>query len=391
MKLLHYIMNFSLVPETYIYDLINNLEYRGNDCYVLTHNRQLESERPFPKVNVVEERIFFIKTNYLISNVPFFRRVYYKFFDRLRINNKKEVYTYLDKVKPDVIHAHFGTNGVRIFNLLNLSNVDIPLVVSFHGMDINVLPKQNKKYLDFLLEMNLSKNVKFTSPSKFLKDKMVNLGFDEDKISIIPNAYNDNFDTVKRDRFFKQGEELRLLSVGRFAEVKGHKYLIKAFRKVVDYYPNSRLSLIGNGKLKGDLIALVKELGLSSNIDFLGVIEHCKLPEIFSAHDVYIQPSIRASDGAEENLSVATIEAQVSGLPCIVSNIGGLKEIVINDKTGKLVEEQNIDDLYEAIKFYIEDFNSLKEHSINARENGIKRFNKKEILSTLEELYYSIT
>ena len=55
-----------------------------------------------------------------------------------------------------------------------------------------------------------------------------------------------------------------------------------------------------------------------------------------SESDIYIQPSVVASDGAE-NLSVATIEAQVSGLPCIASNIGGLKEIVIDDVTGKLV------------------------------------------------------
>ena len=105
MKILHYISAFSLPSETFIYDLINNLEDNGSDNYILTHNRQLEDERPFSKVKVIYEKVSFLK------------KVYFKLVDNWGVRNKKDVLAYIDKLKPDVIHAHFGTNGVKIYYL----------------------------------------------------------------------------------------------------------------------------------------------------------------------------------------------------------------------------------------------------------------------------------
>jgi len=378
MKILHYVGAFSLPSETFIYDLITNLEDNRLDNYILTHSRHLEEERPFKKIKVVNE------------NVSFIKKAYHKFFKPWSIRNFKEVLKYIDEVKPDIIHAHFGPNGIKIFKLIKEFDLKIPLVVSFHGMDINVLPKQNDNYLIELLKMSSNKNISLTSPSEFLKNKMVELGIEDTKINIVPNAYNDIFSNIKKTRKWKYGDEFRILHVGRFEEVKGQIYLIKAFSKIVDIYPNSKLTLIGYGSLEKELKKLCQELKLSKKVLFLTRIEHSKIADIMIEHDIYIQPSIIASDGAEESLGVATIEAQVCGLPCIVSGIGGLKEIVIDNVTGKLSNEKDVDSIVQNIMYYINNSNRLLEHSLKAKREAEKRFNKKILITNITKVYKEV-
>lgn len=375
MKILHYISAFSLPSETFIYDLINNLEDHGLDNYVLTHNREIEDERPFSKVKIISEKVSLIK------------RVYFKLFGVWKIRNDKDVIKYIKELQPDIIHAHFGPNGVRIFNLLQKYNIDIPLVISFHGMDINVLPAKNKKYLDYLLKINLSNNVLFTTPSIFLKNKMLTLGFDAGAINVIPNAYSKIFENTKKNNFWQYGDELKLLNIGRFEEVKGQVYLIEAFSKVLDIYPKSKLTLIGYGNLEENLKKLCKDLKVDEKVVFLKQVEHSKLPNIIVSHDIYIHPSVIGSDGAEESLSVSTIEAQVCGLPSIVSEIGGLVEVVINNSTGTYVNPKSINDLIKGIEFYINHTDIIKKHAINAVLNAKDNFHRKKIFSKISKVY----
>lgn len=378
MKILHYISDFSLPSETFIYDLINNLEENGIENHVLTHNRHLENERPFSKVKVTSEK------------VSFFKKVCHRLFDRWSIRNSKEVLEFLDEYQPDVIHAHFGPNGLKIYNLIQKYRLDVKLVVSFHGMDINVIPIQNTKYLKQLLKMNSVNNIYFTSPSNFLKNKMISLGLSSGKIKVIPNAYNDKFKLFQKNSFWKFGDELKLLNIGRFEEVKGQRYLLEAFALSLESYEKISLTLVGYGSLEEELRDLCNKLMIENKVTFLQKIEHSKLPNIIREHDLYIQSSIIASDGAEENLSVSTIEAQVCGLPAIVSNIGGLKEIVIDNDTGKLVEEKNVYMLSDAIIYYINNPTELKNQSFNARKKAIERFDKKSIINKTKGYYEEI-
>lgn len=355
--------------------MIKNLEAIDLDNYILTHNRELESERPFSKVKIISEKCSFVK------------KVYCKLFESWHIRNKNEVVDYINELKPDVVHAHFGPNGIRIYKLLKRYNINIPLVVSFHGMDINVLPKKDSSYLKLLLQMNLDENVTFTSPSKFLKNKMTNIGINTTNIHVIHNAYNEIFTRVKKNNYWKYGDRLNLLHIGRFTEVKGQVYLIKALEKVVNIYPNTKLTLIGYGDLETELKKLVSKLGLIKHIIFLNQVEHRQLPSIMSKFDIYLQPSIVANDGAEESLSVSTIEAQAIGIPAIVSDIGGLKEVVLENITGYLVKDKDVDAISSKIIHYIDHIELFEEHSINSRNHVQSVFNAKTIIEQWYTLY----
>lgn len=378
MKILHYISSFSLPSETFIYDLINNLEDKGIDNYILTHHRELEGERPFEKINITSE------------NTSLIRKIYYKLFSKWKIRNEKYVIEYIHKVNPDIIHAHFGPNGVRIYNLIKKYNLNIPLVISFHGMDINVLPLIDKVYVDYLLQLNKDKNILFTSPSGFLKNKMILLGLDDNLTSVIPNAYNSYFENVKKEKYWQYGDTLKLLNIGRFEEVKGQKYLIEAFSNILKEYPDTTLTLVGYGSLEKELKNLCKSLNVVDKVIFLRQIEHSKLPKLIVAHDIYIQPSIVASDGSEESLGVSTIEAQVCGLPAIASKIGGLNEIVIDNITGKIVDQKDIENIKDEVMFYVNNSDIMKKHAINAIIKAENNFNKEVLINTLKNIYFKL-
>ncbi len=379
MKILHYTDNFSSQSETFVYDLINKLEYYGMKNYVFTHHRQLENERPFSKVKIQ-------------NNGPFLKRVYYKLFRPWTIRNQKEAFKYIKALKPDFIHAHFGHDGVRIYKLLKKYNINIPLVVSFHGADINVLFWRYPSYARTLLKMNLDESVIFTAPSDFLKRRIGEIGgkgrrLNTNKTYRIYNACNDIFNKVSKTRFWQYGNQLNLLNIARFEEEKGHVYLINAFKKIVEFYPNSRLTLMGFGSLERKLKQLVKKLHLLNNVIFIKNIEHKKLPDLLLNYDIYLQPSIVTSHGAEESLSVSTIETQTAGLPAIVSNIGGLKEVVVNEQTGYLIPAKSIDAIFNYVKYYIRHENMLRAHSINASKNAQAKFNSQSILKQWVKLY----
>lgn len=100
--------------------------------------------------------------------------------------------------------------------------------------------------------------------------------------------------------------------VGRFAAQKNHKFLIDIFECVHKLDPKAKLLLIGNGELKSEVEKLLKDKGLLQETVFLS--NRTDVPELLQAMDVFLFPSLY------EGLSIALIEAQATGLPCLISN-----------------------------------------------------------------------
>ncbi len=99
--------------------------------------------------------------------------------------------------------------------------------------------------------------------------------------------------------------------VGRLTPIKNHSFLLDVFRKVLDELPGARLLLVGRGEAEDEIRQRVCDLGLSDAVLFLGVRDD--VPAVLSAMDVFVFTSFR------EGLANATIEAQASGLPCLLS------------------------------------------------------------------------
>jgi glycosyltransferase involved in cell wall biosynthesis len=119
-----------------------------------------------------------------------------------------------------------------------------------------------------------------------------------------------------------------ITSVGRLGRVKGHRFLLMAFSEVLKYHPTSRLIIVGEGPERAELEKLAAELEITGKVDFTG---HQVPYGILANSTVFVLPSLR------EGIPAALLEAMVLGVPVVASNVGGVPEIIEDEKSGFLV------------------------------------------------------
>jgi glycosyltransferase involved in cell wall biosynthesis len=347
MKILHYIKTFSKTSETFVYDQIINLENKGIDNYVLTQGRENKNERPFDKNKIF---IFNERKRFLLEKVIY--KIFY--WKKYKLRNEKEVKKIIEKIKPNIIHVHFGYNGIPIKKLLKKYKFNIPLVIAFHGTDIVSKPAIDFSYRQEIKKLKSYKNSLFTAHSIFLKNKMKEYKIPKEKIKIVNNTFNKNFSNTKKNDFFRHGEEFKIINTGRFVNWKGQKFLLEAFAKLIkNDYNNATLTFIGDGDNKKEIEKLAENLQIRNKVNFLGTVEHNKIPEILKKQDVYVQPSIKDHKTfQEEAFGVSILEAIAVGLPVIITNTGGMPETIIEDNQqfSFIVPEKSSEAIYQILK-----------------------------------------
>ena len=378
-NILHYVSYFSLPSETFIYDLITNLDSSINiNNHVVCHHRQLEEERPFDKTILVDSHS------------------YWNRFEK-KILGTKEQTIYARKIKRiinreniDLVHSHFGPNGIRMQELLKtMGKSEMPHVISFHGMDINRLPKEDEEYKTKLLNLNHCHTF-FFAPSNFLKTKMLKLGLHEPKTEVIPNAVNDMFFNKQQGKTISENGALKLINVGRFVPVKGQKYLILAVKQLIKTIPDISLTIVGYGSMEEELKNLTNQHKLDDHIIFPGKVGHNKIPSLLQDHDIYVHSSVKTKEQEEESFGLAVIEALASGLPVVSTNTGGTKEIIEKTEAGVLVEPKSPNAIKSAVELLYINTALYNELKTNARENAMRLYNHQSIKNNWINRYHDI-
>ena len=125
-------------------------------------------------------------------------------------------------------------------------------------------------------------------------------------------AFSDTLRQNKREELGLKESTLAVLHVGSFAKAKNHKFIIDVFHQLHSHRPDSVLLLAGAGPMRQDIEDKVKRLGLTDSVRFLGSRDD--IPELMMAADTLLFPSIF------EGLPVTLIEAQATGLNCLISD-----------------------------------------------------------------------
>jgi glycosyltransferase involved in cell wall biosynthesis len=126
-------------------------------------------------------------------------------------------------------------------------------------------------------------------------------------------------------------------SVGRLSDEKGYCKLLYEFARCLPMRPNLSLILVGDGDQKKHLRSVAKDLEISSHVHLVG--QQNDVAPFYSAFDIYIQPS------DYETFGIAVLEAMVFSVPVIVSDVGGLTDIVSNRVNGLLYQQKVLSDL----------------------------------------------
>jgi colanic acid/amylovoran/stewartan biosynthesis glycosyltransferase WcaL/AmsK/CpsK len=245
----------------------------------------------------------------------------------------------------DIIHCHYGPNGQRAIAWRNFGAVSGPIITSFHGYDVNKLPRiyGPKLYRELFRRGDM-----FTVGSEFLKGRILALGAPPDRIAKLPMGIDPSrFQFSERTQSIDG--EFRLLTVARLVEVKGIEFALLAVASLKDRYPGIRYQIIGDGPLRNELEALTGRLNIADKVEFLGALPQEEVTRRLSFAHVFVLPSVVTASGEEEGQSVVLAEAQASGLPVIATAIGGVAESVLDGESGFLVPPRNPEALASAM------------------------------------------
>jgi colanic acid/amylovoran biosynthesis glycosyltransferase len=249
----------------------------------------------------------------------------------------------------DVIHAHFGPNGITAVNLKSIG-VESKVLTTFHGDDVSRYIKRhgNRVYKRLFAYGDL-----FLPVSEYWKNRLISLGCDSKKIIV----HRMGIDTKKfhfSERKVREGEPVRILSVGRFVEKKGYQYALKAVARTLEKHKNMEYIIVGDGPLRDEILSLAQKLGIKEHIVHLKTADQEELSSLYQKAHIFLLPSVTASNGDQEGIPLVLMEAQATGLPVISTNHSGIPEVVIDGQSGFLLPERDEFALAKKIEYLIQ-------------------------------------
>lgn len=173
------------------------------------------------------------------------------------------------------------------------------------------------------------------------------------------------------------------MTVGRMVERKGVRYLIEAMQ----HLPQARLEVVGGGPLLPELKEQAKSLGVADRVHFAGKVSEAELIEHYRRAAVYVQPGIIDSRGDTEMLGVVLLEAMHYGVPVVGSDIGGITDIILNEKTGLLASQKDHLALATAIERILTDEKLRQRLVLGADEHLKTSFSWETIISKWMTIY----
>jgi glycosyltransferase involved in cell wall biosynthesis len=293
----------------------------------------------------------------------------------------------LHPLQPQLLHAHFGPDGAEALPLA--AALRIPLIVTFHGYDATFKDsalertRQGRRYLRSRPRLQ-KESTQFIAVSNFIKERMVQQGFPEERILV-------HYIGVDIDRFqvpLTREPILRVLFTGRLTEKKGCSYLIQAMALVQKELPEAELVVIGDGEHRQVLEQQARETLTSCR--FLGRQSPEIVKEWMQKATIFSVPSITADDGDSEGFGIVFAEAQASGMPVVSFASGGIPEAVAHEETGLLAPERDWKKLAEYLLLLLRD-SDLRERLSHAGRVRVERiFNLKKQTRLLEDIYEEV-
>lgn len=171
-------------------------------------------------------------------------------------------------------------------------------------------------------------------------------------------------------------------AVGRLSPEKGHTVLLEAFQRVKANYPDAYLLIVGGGDLHDSLVQRTRELGIDTSVRYLGVRRD--VPQLMKIIDVFTLSSLY------EGLPLVILEAMASGATVVASNVGGVPEIIEDEREGLLVPPSDPPALAAAIMRILSDPNLAARLRLAAMTTVRARYSAKHMASRHEALYATL-
>jgi N-acetyl-alpha-D-glucosaminyl L-malate synthase BshA len=332
------------------------------------------------RLNHFSERLYFHEVS--VNTYPLFEYPPYS----LALTSKMVDAVQFEKL--DLLHVHYAiphaTSAVLARRILETQGIRIPVVTTLHGTDITLVGQDPSYAPVVTYSINDSDGV--TTVSEYLRKETHKQFKITRDIAVVPNFVDTTRFKRQNKSHFKQalcpnGEKV-IVHVSNFRPVKRAQDVVHIFARLRAMNLPVKLLLVGDGPDRVPTEHLCRELGVCSDIRFLGKQE--PVEEILSIADLCLMPS------ASESFGLAALEAMACEVPVVSSNIGGLPEVNIEGETGFLCDLGDIDTMTERAAQILTDEALHSRMAAASREQAETRYDIRQIVPQYEAYYDEI-
>lgn len=372
--------------------LAEGLTLRGHAVCVLVAG-SVNEDVEIDGVSVARRKFNSIYHSYGNVNKTLIKKITHRMLDFYNIRNKSIIKKIIEEFKPDIIHTNnlyeitpiiwdiARKNNIRIIHTIR----DYYLLCYKTNLLNSKLQTCDKGKFPCKIYQNINKvftkNVNvLTAPTYAMLNRITSMGFFEKSYKkVIYNAIDFISDEVNKKINYKlehSSSVVTFVYLGGFHKHKGIEYLIDTFKTL----PHANIKLIFAGK--GTLLNFVLDsCNNDSRISYAGFLSEQEINILLKECDVLICPSLW-----EEPFGRVILDAYANGLPAIVTNIGGLPELVEQGKTGWIVERGNSKQLADTIQLIAEDPSILNSYRRNLYAQ-LQKFSLQKQITEFEKIY----
>jgi glycosyltransferase involved in cell wall biosynthesis len=356
----------------------------NHSVYIVNENRKINSEKILPLLNAKlnAETYPAIHANELVKYTEFHRYVY------------ELSAAYLGLNKYDVIHTQ---DVISTASIARVKPKGTALVATLHGSVAYEIRSQLKTihksdtsfmaraYFDELERIGATSAEITIVANQWLKNVLTNeFHVPAEQIKVLPYGF-DTESFIKRSKekssFIPPKNKKVIIYSGRLVEMKGVQHLIAALGELKKDRNDWVCWIVGNGDYQAELKMQSKSLGLDEDILFFG--KRDDIPSILVNTDIFVLPSLL------ENQPLSVIEAQIAAKAIIVSDVGGLPEIIEDGVTGLITPAGDIKALYKKLNLLLDDDKLRHKLGMNAKKWGMTHWSIDKGVKKLIEIYQS--
>ena len=362
-----------------VHDLSHRLIKDGHDVTVVTYKEgNVENYENDGGVKVYRVNNYMINPNNFIDWIM-----------QLNFNLISKATEIINKEGPfDVIHAH---DWLVTYAAKTLKDAfKIPIIATIHATESgrnSGIHDETQRYINDSEWLLTYEATEVIVNSNYMKNELQRLfGLPYEKINVVPNGVNLNlYNGVERDYNFRRqyaaDNEKIILYVGRLVYEKGVQNLIAAMPKILNGYHDSKLIIAGRGGMLDELRDEVRRLGIDNKVYFTGYLSLDKVTKMYKCADVAVFPS------TYEPFGVVALEGMLSGTPVVVSDVGGLNEIVDHRVNGMKSYAGNPNSIADSILELLYNPGLCTEIAKNAKAKVKSQYNWNKIAQDTHFIY----
>ncbi|HVF53678.1 MAG TPA: glycosyltransferase family 4 protein [Actinomycetota bacterium] len=287
------------------------------------------------------------------------------------LRRRADLQSLLSEFNPDIVHSHlFHATAV----VATLPRRKYTRVMTHHHGNLYLL--RGRRIRRAVDRWTVHHHDVVVAASHFGSRVLIEeYGLPPSRLQVIPSGW------VGRPATPRHRDPNLILCVANLRQEKNHEVLLRALSRVKPQFPQVRLRLVGDGPRASDLRKLTAKLGLTANVDWAGSVE--------DVWPHYAEASLFVMPSRVEQMGIAVVEAMAAGLPVIVSNVGGMRDLV-DEQVGQTFHSDNDEELANAISFHLINPVVGRARGAEGRKRALK-FKMATSIDRYFEIYESIT